>query len=87
MSLGNFGVILLNLLSGGIVDYCRRKSENDKIGTSKGLTITTSVLATFSTLMSIFAIFRNKWAAHLAVASLLCARGFASLWVSFALIL
>ena len=60
---------VLNLLSvGAIVDCCRQKSENDKNETVKGLTETPLMLATFSTLMEIFTIFRNKWVAHLAVA-------------------
>ena len=61
MSIGNLAVIFVNMLSGAIVDFCRRKSSDDRIGSANGLMICYAIVAIFSLLTSIFASFRIEW--------------------------
>ena len=61
MSIGNLAVIFVNMLSGAIVDFCRRKSSDDRIGSANGLMICYAIVAIFSVLTSVFASFRIEW--------------------------
>ena len=80
MSIGNLAVIFVNMLSGAIVDICRRRSDDDRIGSANGLMICYFVVALCSAGVSILSSFRVEWTAYAAVVSVLLGRGFSSLW-------
>ena len=80
MSIGNLAVVLLNIISGAIVDFARKKSTDDRIGTATGLIICYSIVTITSLSNSFFAAFQIKWTAFVSVSSLLFARGFSTLW-------
>ena len=80
MSIGNLAVIFVNMVSGAIVDICRKRSDDDRIGSATGLMICYFLVAVFSMLISVFSSFQEKWTAYAAVVSCLIGRGFSSLW-------
>ena len=80
MSVANLAVVGLNIFSGGIVDWCRTKSSDDRLGTALGLIICYSIVTVSSLSNSFFAAFQVKWTAYLSVSSLLFGRGFSTLW-------
>ena len=80
MSIGNLAVVVFNVVSGAIVDFARKKSTDDRIGTATGLIICYSIVTISSLCNSFFAAFQTKWTAYVSVSSLLFARGFSTLW-------
>ena len=80
MSIGNLAVIFINMLSGAIVDICRKRSHDDRIGSANGLMVCYFLVAVFSMLISLFSSFQEEWTAYAAVVSCLMGRGFSSLW-------
>ena len=60
MSVGNLAVVGLNVISGAIVDFCRRISSDDRLGTSNGLIICYSITSVASFCNSLFAAYQFK---------------------------